>query len=254
MLYPTGGNQIDVCSTPNERFARSPAIPKWPSHVALATPLFFDIYSAQTLNEAWNTRMAKEKKAINFGKQGFSHCKHIVKDNSIISQAEFMKLPSNMNRPKLTGFNDMVTQIPAPALKGLRSSNQPSEIEWVQLPTKQIAKVEQIIGEKIKCCPQQLCPKTGALSDLGVRPLTINIDLITPCLVQLTEKKDKSSAINPILICEDLKKANYPTTEVGVAWKLTMKRTPPLTYRPIDSKRSQEKLCNAKVDPPSDDD
>ena len=74
----------------------------------------------------------------------------------------------------------------------------------------------------------ELCSKTGALSDLGVRPLTIKADLVTPCLVQLTEKKDKSAALQPILICEDLKKANYPTTEVGVAWKMTMKRTPPV--------------------------
>ena len=217
--------------------------------MALATPLFFDIYSTSTSSEAWNTRVAKEKKAIAFAKQGLTHCKHIVKNNNIISQAEFVQLQASMNRPKITGFNDMIKQIPAPALKGLRSNNLPSEVEWVQLPTKQIAKVKQVIGEKIKCYPQQLCPKTGALSDLGVRPITIKMDLTTPCLVQLAEKKDKSSAVNPILICEDLKKANYPATEVGVAWKLTMKRTPPSPIALLTVKEARKNYVMQKWTP-----
>ena len=32
-----------------------------------------------------------------------------------------MKLQTNMTGPKLTGFNDIIKQIPAPAIKGLNA-------------------------------------------------------------------------------------------------------------------------------------
>ena len=208
------------------------AIPAWPYHVAVATPLFFDPYAPLGAGEAWNTRIAKEKRALAFARQGFTNCGHIARDGSFISQSQFSQLQTN-DSSKLTGIAEVIRQIPAPARKGIRAGPSYEGLEWVQLPTKQIARVDRILATEALCQPHNLCPKTGALSAIQVRPVKAKVEQLTPCLVKptpvppISQRKVPTVSQQHILLSPDIGKANYPKEDIGSAWKLTLERRAP---------------------------
>ena len=154
------------------------AIPAWSYHTALSTPLFFDPYGTQNNNENWNTRLAKEKKALLYAEQGITHLTDIVLHNKTLTPPLLSK--KYARHMKLPGFAEMVNQLPRPAIKGIEQGTSYEELEWVQLPSKQIARVLQTSGGLATCEPQKIRSKQGLLTPLWVRPVVVQADSLTP--------------------------------------------------------------------------
>ena len=82
------------------------AIPAWPYHLAILTPLYFDPYGPSTHKEAWNTRLAREKKAIEAAEQGFTHIKHIIHENKLMTPSTFAQ--SQKGPKKISGLAEII--------------------------------------------------------------------------------------------------------------------------------------------------
>ena len=100
-------------------------------------------------------------------------------------------------------------------------------LEWAQLPSLQVARVEHISNSFATCSPHRICPSSGILTPLGVRPIKVLASSLTP---SITYSPPSSSQV--ALVHENAGKAPHPIEQIGMAWPLTLERRAPL---PISS-------------------
>ena len=200
------------------------AIPTWAHHVATTTPLFFDPYCAPRPQGAWNTRVAKENRALAFADKGFTHLKHIMVNNKIITPTKFYQMQSHGS--KLSGFPEILESLPKPAMASIDQGKTYEELEWVMLPTKQIARIRQITGSIATCEPHKICSTTSILTPLGIRPVNVPASSLTPSLVR---SMGEGLSTQHIFIHADAGKGHYPLEQLGVQWPVTLERRPPET-------------------------
>ena len=147
--------------------------------------------------------------------------RHIVQGDKILSLPQLSK--KHLKNLKLPGFTEVVDQLPRPATKGIEQGASHDKLEWVQLPSKQIARVLGVSAGLATCEPQKVCPKQGLLTPLGVRPVVAKEETLTPSLA-LPLLPSKQIA----LVHADAGKGHYPLEQLGTQWPLTLERKAPI--------------------------
>ena len=128
--------EVKSMKTANPTTPSTEALPAWSYQTALSTPLFFDPYEDQPTNEPWNVRLARERRALQYAEEGFTHIKHIVNKDTVLSPAQFSR--AQAGSPKLQGYLELVRHLPRPALKGIGQGPSHDKLEWVQPLTSKL--------------------------------------------------------------------------------------------------------------------